>query len=180
LSFFSRVRSIRRLLDIATTPDGSSDSRDTETVRRIARELSRLPPEEARRVAAYAYVLARVAHADREVSERELTEMQERVERFGELAPAQAALVVALARQRAAALGSTEDYLVTRQYREISTREERLALLSCLYAVAAADESVSQIEDAQIGQIANELGLIHEELARARATVREKLSVLRG
>jgi len=37
---------------------------ETETVRRIVGELRALPPEQARYVAAFAFVLARVAHAE--------------------------------------------------------------------------------------------------------------------
>jgi hypothetical protein len=37
---------------------------DTDTVRRIVGELEALPPEDARYVAAFAFILARVAHAD--------------------------------------------------------------------------------------------------------------------
>ena len=40
---------------------------DTETVRAIVRELEALPPERARYVAAFAFILARVAHADLEI-----------------------------------------------------------------------------------------------------------------
>ncbi len=173
------MQSIRRLLGLADPRSGDAERRDTETVRRIARELDQLPPEVARRIAAYAYVLARVANADREISAEEGLEIEARIERVGGLPASQAALVAALARQRAAAVGSTEDYLVTRQFRDTSTREQRIALLSCLYAVAAADDRVAHVEDAQIGQIASELGLTHDELATARAAYRDKLSVLR-
>ena len=44
----------------------TSEARDTATVRRIAAELEALPPAEARFLAAFAYVLARVARADLE------------------------------------------------------------------------------------------------------------------
>jgi hypothetical protein len=44
---------------------------DTETVRRIVRELDQLDPSRARFLAAFAYVLSRVAGADLKVSETE-------------------------------------------------------------------------------------------------------------
>ena len=43
-------------------------------MRRIAAELDRMEPERARFLASFAYVLARVAHADAEVSEEEVRE----------------------------------------------------------------------------------------------------------
>ena len=42
--------------------------RETETVRRIAAQLDRLPPNEAKFLASFAYVLARIAHAAASVS----------------------------------------------------------------------------------------------------------------
>jgi uncharacterized tellurite resistance protein B-like protein len=44
---------------------------ETETVRRIVDRLDHLEPERARFVAAFAYVLSRVAHADLKISEDE-------------------------------------------------------------------------------------------------------------
>ncbi len=46
----------------AQTPAASPA--DTETVRKIAAELDRLEPEKARFIAAFAYILSRVARAD--------------------------------------------------------------------------------------------------------------------
>ncbi len=45
-------------------PAGDSASSETETVRRIVAKLDNLEPERARFVAAFAYVLSRVAGAD--------------------------------------------------------------------------------------------------------------------
>ncbi|MGI9432999.1 MAG: hypothetical protein ACR2PQ_12335, partial [Myxococcota bacterium] len=65
---------ILRWLGIETK--GSDGPGDTETVRRIAARLERLPQEEARHLAAFAFVLARVAHADLEIDETEAREME--------------------------------------------------------------------------------------------------------
>ena len=59
---------------LGLTSDG--DSGDTETVRRIAGELERLPAEKARYLAGFAYVLARVAHADLDIDDAETAEME--------------------------------------------------------------------------------------------------------
>ena len=142
------MRSVLLLLGLSDVKP--PESRDTETVRRIAAELDKLEPEEARFLAAFAYVLARVAHADYEVSEDEIREMERLVRKLSELGEAQAALVVQIAKTQAVTLGATENYVVTRQFREVSTREQRLSLLRCLFAVAAADESVSDAENTEI------------------------------
>ena len=67
---------------------------DTETVRRITRELDLLDADEARYLAAFAFVLARVANSDMEISEDESRRMEEVVRDVGELTEAQALLVV--------------------------------------------------------------------------------------
>ena len=69
---------------------------------------------------------------------------------------------------------------MTRRFRELSTREQRLGLLECLFAVAAADENVSTAENNEISKIATELGLTPPEVSAARGAVRQHLAVLRG
>jgi uncharacterized tellurite resistance protein B-like protein len=171
------MRSLRRLLGLETEVD---EVRDTETVARIAAELDQLEPDRARFLAAFAYVLARVARADLEVSDAETRKMVELVREFSELPPAQATLVVLMAKTHAIALGGTENYLVTRQFRELSTRGQRIDLVRCLFAVAAADENISSVENTEITQIGGELGFTREEIAGLRASFRDQLSVLQN
>ena len=51
-------------------------SAETETVRKIVDALDRLEPERARYIAAFAYLLGRVAHADQHISPEETREME--------------------------------------------------------------------------------------------------------
>lgn len=172
------MRSLRRLLGLdSTTPAGSE--RDTETVARIAAELDQLPAQEARFLASFAYVLARVASADLEISAEETAEMIARVKELSELSDPQVTLVVTIARSQAIALGGTENYVVTRQFRELSTRAQRTALLRCLFAVAAADDSISSVENDEITAIGSELGFAREEIAAVRAGFRDRLAILK-
>jgi uncharacterized tellurite resistance protein B-like protein len=155
------------------------DSAETETVRRIVAALERLEPERARHIAIFAYILSRVARADLMISEAETRAMEVMVEQEGRLAPEQAILVVQMAKTQAILFGGTENYLVTREFNKIASREEKLALLRCLFAVAASDDSVSVKEDNEIRRISNELRLTHEEFVAARSEFRDRLSVLR-
>jgi len=153
--------------------------RDTATVRRIAAELEQLPAEQARYLAAFAYVLARVAHADLEVSDEEIRRIELLVVHEGGLSTAQAALVASLARHQAVHFSGTEDYLVTRQFRELASREQCFSLVRCLYRVAAANGSISATEDTQIRQIALELRLTHPEVVGLRSEFKAQLAELR-
>ncbi len=159
--------------------DESEDKRDTASVRRIAAKLDQLPATEARYLAAFAYVLARVAHADLEVSAEETDRMIKLLLEASHLEESQATLVVTMAKTQALALGGTENYVVTRQFRELANRPQRVDLLRCLFAVAAADESVSHAENNEITQIGIELGFTGEEIAGVRQAYKDQLSVLK-
>ncbi len=152
------------------------DERESETVHRIASQLERLDPEQARYLATFAYVLARIANADLAIDESETQEMERAVTAIAGLSAAEAALVVKIAQSQARNLGGTQDYVVTRQFRQISTRDQRIELLQCLYAVAAADGTIRSEESAVIVEIAEELGFTRAEAISLRAQYRDKLS----
>ncbi len=152
---------------------------DTDTVKLIVDELEALEPARARFLAAFAYILSRLAHADSHISEGETESMGEIVQKLGHLPEAQAVLVVEIAKSQARLFGGTENYLVTREFREIATAEQRLELLDCIFAVAAADGSISAIEESQVGQIAKELGFTQPEFAAALAAHAKHRAVLR-
>jgi uncharacterized tellurite resistance protein B-like protein len=152
---------------------------DIDTMRRIASELDALPEDRASHLAAFAYILGRIAHADSEFSEIETSKMQEVVRDLGHLPEAQAVLVVEIAKSQVQLFGGTDNFLVTRRFKEMTTREQRTELLDCVFAVSAADESISALEDGQAGQIAKELGLTHDEFVNARLTYREHLEAVK-
>jgi uncharacterized tellurite resistance protein B-like protein len=152
---------------------------ETETVRRIVGELDRLEHTRARFLAAFAYVLSRVAAADMNISDSETEKMVEIVQRLGNIPEEQAVLVVAIAKNQNKLFGSTEDYLVTREFRDIATDEQRSQLLDCLFAVSAADDTITLDEESQIRQIAEELGFEHQDFVEARRAYNDKRSVIK-
>jgi uncharacterized tellurite resistance protein B-like protein len=122
---------------------GDSSAGETQTVRRIVSELESLDKEKARYLAAFAYILGRVAHADMDISAEETRKMEEVVVKFGHLPEEQAILVVQIAKSQNILFGSTEDYLVTREFKDMATREQCVELLHALFAVSAADDTTS-------------------------------------
>ena len=149
-------------------------------MRRIAAQLERLEPADAKFLASFAYVLARVASADLEISEEETAEMERLVTLLASLSEGEAALVVQIAKTQSHVLGDTENYVVTREFRRIASREQRVHLLQCLYAVAAADGTITGGETSVILSIAEELGFTRAEANALRAEYRDKLSEFRG
>ncbi len=146
----------------------------------IADRLAGLPRERAQLVAAFAAVLARVARADLCVSPEETVRMTAIVRDQGGLAEADAALVVELATRLSRDHGASHDYLATRELGRLAGAAERPRLLHCLFAVAAADDSVSLAEEQEVRQIAAELGFELAEYTAARSAFRDRREVLRG
>ena len=158
---------------------GEPDQRSAAT-RDIVDRLTGLPPDRAVWVASFAMVLARAARADLEISGEELAAMSEIVERVGGVPSDQAQLVAEMAAHRNQLLGASEDYLATREFKAVAGDGDRERLLHCLFAVTAADDSISLVEEEEIRQVANELGIEHTEFSEIRAAFREQREVLRG
>ena len=153
---------------------------ETESVRRIVDALDRLDPDEAVRLARFAFVLGRVARADLAVTADETRAMERLVRERGKLSEAQAVVAVQIAKSQNVLFGGTDGYLVTREIACSATREERLALLDCCFAVSAADGEISPPEEAELRKIATELGLPQSDLMAARSAHRAYLAVLKG
>lgn len=157
----------------------ASESAETETVRKIVDRLDHLEPERARFLAAFAYILSRVAHADLEISAEETRAMERIVTERGQLPSELAVIVVQMAKTQNLLFGGTENYLVTREMNRIASKDQKLALLDCLFAVSAADESITTIENNVMRQIATELRLEHRDFITVRARYRDRLAVLK-
>jgi uncharacterized tellurite resistance protein B-like protein len=159
--------------------DEQAGAGETESVRKISAALERLPPQDARYVAAFAYILSRVARADLHVSEMETEAMERIVVEHGKLSAREAAIAVEIAKSQNRLFGATEDFVVSREFNKIATRQQKLALLDCLFAVSAAEGLISHDEDNEIRRISRELILEHRDFIAVRSAWREQLSILR-
>src|SRR2546423_11914326 len=123
-----RSMSIRKFLGLE--PENQATA-ETETVRKVVQALDQLPPDRARYIAAFGYILGRVANADLNITPEEVRAMERIVMQQGALPEEQAMIVVQTAKTRAQLFGGTENFLVTREFARIATREQCLALLDC-------------------------------------------------
>ena len=158
----------------------SDQTTDSDAIHRIASELDRLEPGRARYLAAFAFVLSRVARADHEVTADETRSMEHLIAERGGLPPAQAALIVEMAKNQQRLFGGTDDFLVTRELAQVATADERLAIVECLFAVASADRRVLTAEADEISRVARELRVDHADLSRLRATYGHLLAAREG
>jgi len=152
---------------------------ETETVRKIVQALDQLEPSRARFIAAFAYLLGRVAHADQHISEAETAAMERILQERARLPEEQAILTVHMAKSQNLLFGATENFLVTREFARIASREEKIELLHDLYAVCSADRTVSVVEDNEIRKISSELRLDHPDFIAVRLRYRDHLAVLK-
>jgi uncharacterized tellurite resistance protein B-like protein len=173
------LRRFMGLRDESVVQGAQAVESETETVRRIVRELEQLEPEQRRYLAGFAYILARAAHADLVVSDPESAAMERIVSEVGKLPEAQAVLVVEIAKHQSDLYGGTEDYLVTREFAAHATPDQRRAAVAACFAVAAADDQISAEEYAELTQIAEELDLSRAELNAIRRRHVDQLTAIR-
>ena len=158
-------------------PDSAAE---TATARRIVARLEALPREEARYLACFAYVMSRAANADFDISADETALMERFAVEQGGLDEAQAVLVVEMAKLQARTQGSTEDFVVTREFRSISTPEQRLALVRCCFAIEAVDGTITAEEASVVNEIARELDIESKDVNAVRAEFHEQLSAVQA
>jgi tellurite resistance protein len=158
-----------------STP-GALTAGETATVRRIVARLESMPPAQARLTASAAYTLARAAHADLDISDEETVAIEQELQRGGALDEPTAVLVAEMAKLQARTVGGTEDYVVTREFKALSTPEQRLDVLRACFAISAVSGSISAEETAVLNQIAGELDIDSVALNRIRADYHEQLS----
>jgi uncharacterized tellurite resistance protein B-like protein len=170
--------SLLRFLGLGSNEGSAGGDRadETGTIGDICAHLDRLPSESALFLAAFACVLGRVAHADLSIDAEEIEEMKRAVHDTADLGDAEVDIVVEIATAHIREFGGTESYLATRSFREQSTREQRARLLNCLYAVAAADGTISTTESSEVSSVGEELGFTRAEVMGLRSAWKDKLA----
>ena len=151
---------------------------ETETVRKIVAALDQMDHSKARYIAAFAFILCRVADADLNISKAETQIMERLLVERGDLPEEQAILVVQMAKTQSILFGGTENFMVTREFNHLATREQKLALLDCLFAVSS-DDLISSVEEGEISKICSELQLSHDDLISVRSKYNDRRAVLK-
>ena len=170
------VRQLLSWLGVDTAPDAP----ESAPLRELIETLDRLEPSRARHLARFAYLLGRVAHADRQVSPEETRAMEALVVREGGLTADQATVVVGLAKTSNLLFGGTADYQVAMEFGEAATYDEKLSLGRCLFAVASSDQQISMAEETEIHRILNQLRILPDDLTKLRVEHGRYLPGVRG
>jgi uncharacterized tellurite resistance protein B-like protein len=157
------LKSIRAWLGVDTP-----EQHEFAPLRETLEALDHLDPQRARYLAAFAYLLGRVAHADQHVSPEETGAMEALLREHGQLSQDQAMVVVQLAKTSNLLFGGTANFLVAREFSELATYAQKLALMRCLFALSATDEAISTAEEGELHRIGNELRIDHSDLVALR------------
>jgi uncharacterized tellurite resistance protein B-like protein len=184
MSLFRRVLNLDQpeSPELPVAPDAPLPSGlvgDTDSVRLMSAQLDALPPARARYVAAFAYILGRAANASGATSDAERAEMLRLAETAG-LDAEHGPLIVNMAASLSGEFGATEDFLVAREFKAISTMEERELLLRCCFLVMAADDEIDATESWLANRLAEELDVERPDLNAIRAEFHEQLAEVRA
>ena len=167
------------LLEILGVKKGDGKHEELGELHRIVEEiLGDQPEEKIKLVTGYAGVLGKVSYADMKMSQVELDRIEVLLkERLG-LDGEDAARIVRVMDTDRVTLYSVEDHLYTRLLNDVLSHGEKLDLLTALFAVAAANDAISNLEDNTIRVISKGLLLSHKEFIDARLKYRDHLEVL--
>ena len=158
---------------------GESRAPEFDSLETIETALVGVDRSRRRYVACFAYILARSARADQQVTDEEMSTMERLLREHAGISAGEAAEAIRLASAQGRRSGGTDDFVVTRQFDTIATHAEKLALIDALFAVTAVDASIVTIEDNEIRRIANELKIEHAEYIAVRSRHLRHLAVLR-
>lgn len=169
---------IRGWLGFTSTRD--DDASDQAPLRRLVETLDHMEPGRARQLARFAYLLGRVAHADQQVTADETRAMEALVQQEGGLSAEQAIVVVGLAKATNLMFGGTADFQVAQEFAAAASYDEKLALLRCLFSLAAADATIAITEESELHRIATHFKILPQDLTALRVAHAKALPGLSG
>lgn len=151
-----------RILDIADRILHLEDGRMMDLKEAVAIETSRMlhvlaehDPGAHRTLLSFATALARVAHADRELSHEEVDVIRKVLSETADLSPGEVEFVMTVAID---STRSGQEESISTNLRRLSSNEKG-RLIESLHAVAEADGEFTESERLEIDRIAEELGL---------------------
>lgn len=173
MTFFEKLKTW------ASGEGSSSKNPEVNVLREIISKVEEHPPEQARYMACFAYLLGRVAFSDLNTSNEEIEKMEKLLQKRFKLEETQSVLICKMARTQNELFGSTENYIVTREFKELTNLQARKEMVDFLFQIAAADDSISSAEESEISQMASELELTRDDLIEIRQKYRAQREVFK-
>ena len=146
---------------------------------RVHERVSGFEDEEIRYIAAFSGLLGRVAYADLDISDEEISKINKILTKRTSLSKEGVDAVTSVLKHEILALSGLENYLYTREINALASKKQKEEVMLSLFLVAAADRNISAEENEEIRMIAKALGFSHSDFVESRALFKEHLSVLR-
>jgi uncharacterized tellurite resistance protein B-like protein len=170
---------IRKLLSVLGLQADQPPPPQHAFLARMHEQLARLGTDRVEYLAAFAGQLARVALVDSVLSETEEKSIARLLEKHTELSRSECQLVVQLMHHEAETLKGKHNHLLNRAFNRHASSQDKAQLIDSAYAVAAADDRISDEEEQEVRRIAAAILMTHKELMDIRSRYREHLDLLK-
>lgn len=141
--------------------------------------LAAYSDDEVMLIAGMAGLLGHVAYADHDISEAEISGMRRILGAQLDLDTGQVDAILEILMRHRVQLFTLENHLYARMINAVAGKERRKKLLRVLFALAAADRSISTQEDTAMRLVANALKLTHNDFVTIRSEFKEHRDVFR-
>lgn len=136
--------------------------------------------EELIKLTCIAGLFARVAYVDFHLDENERSHMNEVLKEWSAFSETEIQSIVDIAIDHIKELAGLENHLYIYRLKEVLDRDGRFSLIESLFALAASDGVVENIESEEIRMIVKGFDLSDKHFLVARAKVSDKLKALQG
>ena len=145
----------------------------------LKQQLPDSSEEELVKVACVAGLLARVAYVDFVITENEVQHIQTVLTEWTDFSEQLVQVIAQVSLNHIKELAGLENHLYVRHLKPIMDQNTRYKLIEALFALAASDGVVENIESEEIRIIVKGFDLSDQHFLAARATVADKLAALK-
>lgn len=148
--------------------------------RTLQNKYPTLDENELIKITCIAGLFARVAYVDFHLDESEKEHMHYVLTQWTNFSDDEVSSIVDIAIENIKELAGLENHLYVHRLKEVLDRDSRYTIVESLFALAASDGVVENIESEEIRIIVKGFGLSDQHFLAARAKVSDKLKALKG
>lgn len=157
----------------------TEESNQSELYQELKNELPDLEDTEVIKIACVSGLMARVAYVDFKLEASELKHISKVLQEWTEFDQQTIDKISQVAVRHIKELAGLENHLYVYPLRDVLDRDSRFKIVEALFALAAADGSVENVESEEIRMISKGLELSDRHFMVARAKVAEHIAALR-
>jgi len=143
-------------------------------------QFPEISEEDLIKVTCIAGLMARVAYVDFDLDIGEKDYMHKAITEFGKFSIDESKAIVEIATDHIKELAGLENHLYVHQLKGVLDKTARYRVIEALFALAASDGLVENIESEEIRIIVKGFDLSGQHFLAARAKVADKLAALKG